>query len=209
MITIRFFTTLQSDPGDLWPLRHLIRQMMTTFYDNFWSRYSITIFLKLTQYFNLLWQLLIKIFNHNSITIFWWYSISILNHNFEKFNHNFEKIKIFNHNFEKISSSFYTPALGKPLDTKFVVFWTLFKETTNLVTRSLERAGNLFKIVIENLNLFRIVIELFKVVIENWDWISSKNCDWIVMNILIKSCPKSCHHLCDGVFQRSQIHKSL
>ena len=33
--------------------------------------------------------------------------------------------------------------------------------------RSLEGAGNLFKIVIENLNLFRIVIELFKVVIEN------------------------------------------
>ena len=41
------------------------------------------------------------------------------------------------------------------------------KKTTNLVTRGLERAGNLFKIVIENLSLFRIVIELFKVVIEN------------------------------------------
>ena len=71
-----------------------------------------------------------------------------------------------------------------------LVVWTLFKETTNLVTSILERTGNLFKIVIENLNLFRIVIELFKVVIENWDWISSKDCDWIVMNILTKSCPK-------------------
>ena len=63
-------------------------------------------------------------------------------------------------------------------------------KTEGGVTRSLEGAGNLFKIVIENLNLFRIVIELFKVVIENWDWISSKDCDWIVMNILTKSCPK-------------------
>ena len=54
-----------------------------------------------------------------------------------------------------------------------LVVWTLFKETTNLVTSILERTGNLFKIVIENLNLFRIVIELFTVVIENWDWISS------------------------------------
>ena len=63
-------------------------------------------------------------------------------------------------------------------------------KTEGGVTRSSERAGNLFKIVIENLNLFRIVIELFKVVIVNWDWISSKDCDWIVMNILIKSCPK-------------------
>ena len=76
-----------------------------------------------------------------------------------------------------------------------LVVWTLFKETTNLVTSILERTGNLFKIVIENLNLFRIVIELFKVVIENWDWISSKDCDWIVMNILTKSRHKKLSQL--------------
>ena len=30
-LTIRVFTTLQSDPRDLWPLRHLIRGIMTIF----------------------------------------------------------------------------------------------------------------------------------------------------------------------------------
>ena len=35
-LTIRAFTTLQRDPGDLWPLRHLIRQFFGRFSD-FWG----------------------------------------------------------------------------------------------------------------------------------------------------------------------------
>ena len=46
-LTIREFTTLQSYPRDLWPLRHL---MKTIFDDKFW------------------WQFLMTIFDYN----FWW-----------------------------------------------------------------------------------------------------------------------------------------
>ena len=57
-LTIRDFTTLQSDPRDLWPLRHFIRVMrrhdlMTIFDDIFWWQFFMTIF-----YDNFLWQFL-------------------------------------------------------------------------------------------------------------------------------------------------------
>ena len=52
-LTIREFTTLQSDPTrDLWPLRHLWQFLMTIFDNNFWWQFF---------YDNFLWQYLMTL----------------------------------------------------------------------------------------------------------------------------------------------------
>ena len=64
---------------------------------------------------------------------------------------------------------------------------TIFGTWQSIVTLdSIRNSCDVLRVEMSNHILFRIVIELFKVVIENWDWISSKDCDWIVMNILTK-----------------------
>ena len=85
--TIRVFTTLQSDPRVLWPLRHLSRLVddnfwwqflmaifddnfwwqfpMTTSNDNFWWQFPMTI-----SYVNLRCQFLITIFDDNFLDLF-------------------------------------------------------------------------------------------------------------------------------------------
>ena len=55
-LTIREFTTLQSDPGDLWHLRHLWQFLLTISDENFWWQFFAD---------NLRWQLLMTIFNNN------------------------------------------------------------------------------------------------------------------------------------------------
>ena len=71
-LTIREFTTLQSDPRDSWPLRHVLWQFlwqffMTIFHDNFSWQFLMTIFDE-NFWCNVLWQFLMTIFDDN----FWW-----------------------------------------------------------------------------------------------------------------------------------------
>ena len=55
-LTIRAFTTLQSDPRDLWPLRHLIRQIFGRFSD-FWKIFRFLEDFQIFGRFSDLWKI--------------------------------------------------------------------------------------------------------------------------------------------------------
>ena len=67
-LTIREFTTLQSDPRDLWPLRHLIRLVDDNLLWQFFMTILMTIFDDNFRW-QFLWQFLMTIL----MTIFWTY----------------------------------------------------------------------------------------------------------------------------------------
>ena len=55
-LTIRVFTTLQSDPRDLWPLRHLIRQIFGRFLE-FWKIFRFLEDFQIFERFSDFWKI--------------------------------------------------------------------------------------------------------------------------------------------------------
>ena len=67
-LTIRVFTTLQSEPRDLWPLRHLIRQIFGRFSD-FWKIFWIFLQFQSGHVSSPLWS------NVSGVTSLWGHSV--------------------------------------------------------------------------------------------------------------------------------------